>query len=91
MAQGVAIVGVGQTQYGNRHDVNYVELVREAVTACLADAGVEIDEIDAVVSGSMPAPMEGIEAPELWLCEGLGAVNKPLMRVATCEIGRAHV
>jgi acetyl-CoA C-acetyltransferase len=84
MTQNVAVVGVGQTRYGNRHDVNYVELMREAVTACLADAGVEIDEIDAVVSGSMPALMEGIEAPELWLSEGLGAVNKPMMRVATC-------
>ena len=84
MAQNVAVVGVGQTRYGNRRDVSYVELLREAVTACLADAGVEIDEIDAVVSGSMPALMEGIEAPELWLSEGLGATGKPSMRVATC-------
>jgi len=86
MSEAVAIVGVGQTRHGRRDDVNYMELVREAVQACLADAGIGIEEVEAVVTGSMPAPMEGVEAPELWFAEalGLGGRPRPLLRVATC-------
>lgn len=86
MAHPVAIIGAGQTKHGRRQDVSYPELVREAVQACLTDAGVSIEEIQAVVTGSMPAPEEGIEAPELWLSEavGLGVAARPLIRVATC-------
>lgn len=86
MTHPVAIVGSGQTRHGRRDDVNYPELVREAVLACLADAGITLDEVDAIVSGSMPAAEEGIEAPELWLSDGmgLGSRPRPLIRVATC-------
>lgn len=86
MARPVAIVGVGQTKHGRRDDVSYPELVREAVQACLADAGIGIEEVEAVVTGSMPAPEEGVEAPELWLSEavGVGVRPRPLLRVATC-------
>lgn len=84
MAGKVAIIGVGQTRHGHRDDVSYPELVREAVMACLADTDVDPARIDAVVSGSMPAPMGGVDAPELWLADAMGASSKPLMRVATC-------
>lgn len=84
MAEKVAIIGVGQARNGHRDDVSYPELVREAVTACLADARIEPGRIQAVVSGSMPAPMEGIDAPELWLSDAMLTAPSPLMRVATC-------
>ena len=86
MARPVAIIGVGQTKHGRRDEVGYPELVREGVQACLADAGIGIEEIEAVVTGSMPAPQEGVEAPELWLSEavGIGVRPRPLLRVATC-------
>ena len=86
MPHPVAIIGVGQTRHGRRDDVSYPELVREAVQACLADAGVGVEEVEAVVEGSMPAPEEGVEAPELWLSEavGIGVRPRPLLRVATC-------
>ena len=84
MAENVAIVGIGQTRHGHRDDVSYPELVREAVTACLADAKIEPGRIQAVVSGSMPAPMEGVDAPELWLSDAMLPGPSPLMRVATC-------
>jgi len=86
MPQPVAIVSVGQTKHGRRDDVSFPELVREAVQACLVDSGVGIEEIEAVVTGSMPAPEEGVEAPELWLSEavGMGVRPRPLLRVATC-------
>ena len=84
MARPVAVVSVGQTRHGHRDDVSYPELVREAVTACLSDAGIDVERIDAVVNGSMPPLMEGVEAPELWTADAMGVSNKPLMRVATC-------
>jgi acetyl-CoA C-acetyltransferase len=86
MGRPVAVIGAGQTRHGRRDEVSYPELVREAVLACLADAGVAIDQIDAVVTGSMPAAEEGVEAPELWLSDavGIGNRSRPLVRVATC-------
>ncbi len=84
MARAVAVVGFGQTKHGRRDEVSYPELVYEAVKAALEDAGITPDEIDAVVSGSMPAPMEGVSAPHLYLADALAAFGKPSMRVATC-------
>ncbi len=81
----VAVVGTGQTEHGKRQDVSFPELVYTAVNRALDDAGLTIDEIDAVVTGSMPAPMEGVNAPHLyWGTDSTGASMKPMMRVATC-------
>ncbi|MEM2134771.1 MAG: hypothetical protein QXG44_07970 [Candidatus Jordarchaeaceae archaeon] len=85
MVRKVAIVGTGQTKHGKRQDASFQELVYDAVSKALNDAGLQIEEIDAVVTGSMPAPMEGVNAPHLyWGDDPAGAVLKPLMRVATC-------
>jgi len=49
----VALVGVGQTKHaGCRPEVNYPELVYEAVSLALDDAGMEIGEIDNVITTS---------------------------------------
>ncbi|MCP4568936.1 MAG: thiolase family protein [FCB group bacterium] len=49
----VAIVGVGQTKHSaGRREVNYPELVYEAVSLALADAGLNIDDIDNVITTS---------------------------------------
>jgi len=61
----VAVVGVGQTVCGRRDDVSFPELIYEAVKKVLEDTGLTIKDVDAVVAGSMPAPMEGINAPHL--------------------------
>jgi len=84
MARAVAIIGVGQTKHGRRDDVNFIELIREAVVAGLEDAGIAPVDIEAVVSGSMPPPMEGINAPHLYWSDAMAAFGKPSMRVATC-------
>ncbi len=85
MVRKVAIVGVGQTAHGKRREVSFPELVHEAVKRALDDANLTIEEIEAVVSGSMPAPMEGVNAPHLyWGDDAAGAVLKSNMRVATC-------
>jgi acetyl-CoA C-acetyltransferase len=84
MARAVAIIGVGQTKHGRRDDVNYPELVYEAVKAALEDAGISPEDVEAVVHGTMPSAMEGINAAHLYLSDAVTAFGKPLMRVATC-------
>lgn len=82
--RGVAIVGTGQTKHGKRQDLSFPELIREAVVAALEDAKLTLGDISAVVTGSMPPFMEGTNAPHLWWADSLGAIDKPLLRVATC-------
>lgn len=84
MARAVGIIGVGQTRHGRRDDVNYMELVHEAITAAIDDAGISLEDIDSVVHGTMPSAMEGINAAHLYLSDAMAAFGKPLMRVATC-------
>jgi acetyl-CoA C-acetyltransferase len=84
MARAVAIIGMGQTKHGRRDDVNYLELIYEAVKAALEDAEISPEDVDAVVSGSMPPPMEGVNAPHLYWSDAMAAFGKPSMRVATC-------
>jgi acetyl-CoA C-acetyltransferase len=80
----VAIAGSGQTKHGKRDDVEMWDLIYEAVNKALEDAQLGIEDVQAVVSGSMPAPMIGINAPHLLWADALGASSKPLMRIATC-------
>ena len=84
MERAVAIAGFGQTKHGRRDDLNYIELVHEAIKAALEDAGIALEDIDAVVHGTMPSAMEGINAVHLYLSDAMRAFDKPLMRVATC-------
>jgi acetyl-CoA C-acetyltransferase len=79
-----AVIGVGQTKYqSTRGDVSMAGLVREAALRALADAGLEWDDIDAVVIGKAPDFFEGVMMPELILGEALGGVGKPVLRVHT--------
>ncbi|HEX78508.1 MAG TPA: thiolase family protein [Dehalococcoidia bacterium] len=80
----VAVVGSGQTKHGRRDDVSYPELVHEAVAAALEDTGLTLKDIEAIVTGSMPSPMEGVNATHLYWSDGIGAFSKPVLRVATC-------
>ncbi len=79
----VAIAGAGFCEHASkRSDVNMAELVNEAVENCLKNANCEIKDIDAFVNGNMPG-FEGVNFPELWMTDWMGARNKPLMRVTT--------
>jgi acetyl-CoA C-acetyltransferase len=82
--QQAAVIGVGQTRHrSKRTDVSIAGLCREAVDRALADAGLDINDIDAVVVGKAPDLFEGVMMPELYLADALGAVGKPLLRVHT--------
>ncbi len=48
----VAIVGMGCTRFGERWDVGAEELMVEAYTECIDDAGIDPDEIQAAWLGS---------------------------------------
>lgn len=78
-----AIIGTGQTRHTKaRDDVSQAELVRQAVTRALADAGVTIGEVDAIVLSNMEL-FEGRALPEMWVGEGAGGYLKPVMKIAT--------
>ncbi|QYJ04938.1 thiolase domain-containing protein [Nocardioides panacisoli] len=82
--QPAAVIGVGQTHHrAERKDVSMAGLCREAMDRALADAGMTLDEVDAIVVGKAPDLFEGVMMPELYLAEALGAVGKPLLRVHT--------
>jgi len=84
MGQPVAIIGTGQSECGKRTDVSYPELVYEAVTRAFEDAGLCPDDMEAVVAGSMPPAMEGVNNSHLYWADAMGAGGKPLIRTATC-------
>jgi acetyl-CoA C-acetyltransferase len=54
------------------------------VSTAFQDSGLYPEDIEAVVSGSMPPAMEGVDSPHLYWVDALGAKGKPLMRIATC-------
>ncbi len=83
MGKKVAIVGFGQTyQRSSRKDVNGVELINEGVRAALADSGLTMKDIDAIVIGNMDH-FEGVNYVDMWSAEGSGAVMKPVIKVTT--------
>ena len=82
MAGRAAVLGTGQTDHrSKRFDVSMAGLCREAIDRALADAGVELSQIDAVVLGKAPDLFEGVMMPELFLADAIGASGKPLLRV----------
>jgi len=84
MGRAVAILGTGQSKHGKRFDVCYPDLVREAVMAVFADTGLEPDDIDGVVSGTMPSMMEGVAMTHFYFADALQAVGKPILKTETC-------
>ncbi len=79
----VAVVGVGQTKFRTRRDdVTHPELTFEAASAALEDCGLTVDDIDAVVYGTMD-PFDGVNCPDKWCAGGAGALGKPFMKIST--------
>ena len=78
----VGIIGVGQTDYVTRRtDVTFPELVREGADLALADAGITMKDVEAVVFPLAPDALIGVGNGERWCVEVLGATGKPFMRV----------
>ncbi|MBC7105334.1 MAG: thiolase family protein [Firmicutes bacterium] len=63
--------------------MTYPELVRRAAQEALAQANMDLGEIEAVVVAMAPSEFIGVNDPEKWVVEALGAQGKPLLRVHT--------
>lgn len=78
----VGIAGFGCSKIGfQRTDVTYPELVKEGVDLTLADAGLTMDDVDAVVYPLAPDALIGVNNGERWVIDAVGAAGKPFMRV----------
>jgi len=79
-----AIIGTGQTVYKTKRvDVNCAELIFEAARAALDQAGIEKEDLDAVVFASAPEAFEGVHAPDCWCADAAAAIGKPSLRIHT--------
>ena len=87
----VAIVGVGNSKFGNRSDVNIAELAFEAVKPSLEDAGIVAKDIEFVALGSVGAGAWYEELlPAVVASEYCGMTRAGLVRCeAACASGSA--
>lgn len=84
MKRNVGVIGCGQTiTKMRREDVDFPGLCYEAASRALEDAGITLEDVDAVVFGSSPEYFEGVNAPEKWCLEASGGYLKPHFRVHT--------
>ena len=83
MAERIAVVGVGQTEFKSKWpEISQVEMVNLAVKRALENAGMTIKDIDAVFVGNMEL-FEGNYQVDMWLTEGDGAYLKSGMKIQT--------
>lgn len=78
----VGIAGFGQSHFQTkRTDVTFPELVKEGADLALANSGISINDVDAVVYPLAPDALIGVGNGERWVIDALGATGKPFMRV----------
>jgi len=87
----VAIIGVGNSKFGVRNDVNVAELAFEAVKPSLEDAGIAAKDIELVALGSVGAGAWYEELlPAVVTAEYCGLTKAGLVRCeAACASGSA--
>lgn len=94
MADRVAIVGLGYTQFRSiSPDVSYREMIFEAATRAYRDAGIEPKEVDSFVALSEDY-LEGTSIFDEYVPDQLGAVLKPVHTVcadAIAGLGSAYM
>lgn len=91
----VYITGIGQTRFVSKSPLTSAELCFEAASKALSDAGIEKDEIDAVVFGCAPDAFDGIAQIGENVIDACGGRGKPFVRnhfggatgVASCCVG----
>lgn len=91
MGRKVAIVGVGQSKFGSRNDVNMAELTWESIKEALNDAGVDQKDIDYFVT-SNAGGWSSEPLPAVIIAEYAGLNPKGTAKVeAACASGSAAV
>jgi acetyl-CoA C-acetyltransferase len=76
----VAIIGVGQTKYERNNPQTFAELVFEATSLALEDAGISIDDVDNIVSISSDF-WDGRTISSMAICDASGAYGKDISTV----------
>jgi acetyl-CoA C-acetyltransferase len=93
IAGNVAIVGSAATLFGVHHDRSYLDLLKEAATGAIADAGVQNADVEAAwLSTAVPdlVALEGDSGTPV--TETLGFAPRPVTRVsAYCASGMEAV
>ncbi len=85
----VAVIGVGQSKFGNRQDVNVAELTFEAVKPAVEDAGIDPKSVELVTVGTAGGWYEEY-LPAVVASEYCGFTGAGLMRCeAACASGSA--
>jgi len=79
----VAVVGAGMTLFRRRLQETGKELSFEAARMALDQAGVEINDVDAVIHGTAPDAFDGVHMKGEYLADGSGGARKRYMRVFT--------
>ncbi len=77
----VAVIGAGMTLFRRRLMETPKELCFEASRMALDSAGIEMKDVDAVISGSAPDGFDGVHMKGEYYSDGCGAYGKPYMRV----------
>lgn len=87
----VAVIGVGNSKFGVRNDVNVAELAFEAVKPSLEDAGITAKDVELVALGSVGAGAWYEEfLPAVVIAEYCGLTKAGLVRCeAACASGSA--
>jgi acetyl-CoA acetyltransferase len=88
------ITGVGHTLFGRHPERTLRSLAQEAAMESVQDAGLDVDEIDAVVfSNSMEGLMSGQEAIRGQVClRDVGLLGRPMFNVeGACASGSSAV
>src|SRR2546425_9094105 len=81
MKNRVAIIGAGMTLFRRRMLESPKELSFEATRMALDSAGLELRDIQSVVSGSAPDAFDGMHMKGEYLLDGMGGIGKPNQRV----------
>lgn len=88
----VAIVGVGVSKFGLRKGVSLRELAFEAFREAIGDAGIEKDEIEAVITGCASDEFAKALQPAAQVLDYLGLNPRPHFRTeAACASGSMAV
>jgi len=88
----VGIVGIGQSRFGQRSDASLRELSFEATKASLEDAGVPIDDVEAMVVSVASDELSYALQPSAQVVDYLGFNPKPSFRVeGACASGSMAV
>ncbi len=77
----VAVIGAGLTLFRRRLLETPQELAAAAARMALEEAGMTLDDIDCVVTGTAPDAFDGVHFNGEYLADGSGAHGKPMVRV----------